>query len=269
MNRSKACIFCGITGNMTKEHFWSEWLAPYLQFPPPHSHVSEFHKGEGKQSPRLVHRSERPGAINTKKIRVVCAACNNGWMSTLESQAKPILLSLFGDERSIIAKESIATLALWVAVKSLIGEYAMDGTALTPNTERLLLFRQHLIPRHIRIFVAYHSLSEQAIYYRQSATVSVSHSTVPPKLPNGISRNIQATTFLVGRLCFYVTGVCSNGISTAILDPVRPMYRLWPDPPSQIDFSRQLALKSADVAMIMYSLDRLVQRPDVKYGGPS
>lgn len=33
----------------------------------------------------------KPGSVLTTRIREVCAACNNGWMSRLETDTRPIL----------------------------------------------------------------------------------------------------------------------------------------------------------------------------------
>lgn len=268
MKHPKTCIFCGNRGSISKEHFWPEWLAPHLAPAHPNSHVTEFRSAEGKQPPRLERRSERPGAVNTKKIRVVCATCNTGWMSALESKVKPVFLALLEGSNTTLSSQGAANVALWVTVKSIVGEHATESTALTTPADRLAVLKSQLIPDYFRIFVALHSLETQTAYYRQSTTVSKTMRGPDPPLPSKIFRNIQATTFLVGPVCIYVTAARVAGFSGAVLDPVPKMHRLWPDSLPNIELAALRPLAASDVSAICRSLDRLVADPRVKYGGP-
>ena len=268
MKRPKTCIFCGKRGNISKEHFWPEWLAPHLPPAVPNSHISEFHSGEGKQPRRLERHSERPGSVNTRKIRAVCATCNNGWMSALESKVKPTILGLLSRSVTTLSEEPLRSLTLWIAVKSIVGEHSALGTALTTPDDRLALARDHTIPGYLRLFVAYHSLETQAAYYRQSTTVSTTLRGPNPSLPAGISRNIQATTFLVGSICIFVAAVRASGVDSEILDPPVAMHRLWPNPMASVDLGALQPLSAIEIALVGDSLERLVAHPGVGYGGP-
>ncbi len=268
MKRPKTCIFCGLRGNLSKEHFWPEWLAPHLEPPESNAHVTEFHSAEGKQPHRLERRSERQGSVTTKKIRAVCASCNNGWMSSLESNAKPVLLALMNRNQSTISLEESHALARWVTLKSIVGEHSTEATALTPPDDRRAFYEQRAIPAFFRIFVGYHSLRTQTAYYRQSTTVSTSMRGPEPPLPPAIQRNIEATTFLVGPLCFYVTAARVTGLRSEVLDPIRPMQRIWPEPEAPMTQLSSAVLAQADIYLVSRSLDRLVADPRVKYGGP-
>jgi hypothetical protein len=153
VKRAKTCIFCGARGSISKEHFWPEWLAKHIPPLMRNAHVSEFHSAEGLQPKQLLRRSERPGGVNTKKIRAVCMRCNNEWMSGLESKAKPPLLALLNGSRSVLALEDAETLGRWAALKSVVGEYAIEGTALTPATERQALWQAQVVPAFFRVFL--------------------------------------------------------------------------------------------------------------------
>lgn len=268
MKQPKTCIFCNKRGGISKEHFWPEWLAPYLPRVEPNLYVTEFHSAEGKQRRQLKQRSERQGPVNSKTIRVVCATCNNGWMSILESEAKPIILGLLDRSNTALSNESLKTLAIWVAVKSIIGEHAAKGTALTTQADRYALFRDRVIPNYFRIFIAYHSLQTQAAYYRHSTTVSTTMHGPNPSLPNGISRNIQSTTFLVGSVCIFVAAVRAVGFISTVLDPRPTMHKLWPDPVSNFDLTTLQPLDTDEIAVVEGTLDRLVSHSNVRYGGP-
>jgi hypothetical protein len=189
-------------------------------------------------------------------------------MSALESSAKPVLLTLLKRNQSTLSPQASSALARWVAVKSIVGEHATEATALTPPTERRAVHERSAIPAFFRIFVAYHSLRTQTAYYRDSTTVSKSARGPDPGLPSGIQRNIQATTFLVGPLCFYVAAARVEGLSVVALDPNHPMHRLWPDPDAYLDFNTLPVLAQPDLFAISRSLERLVGDPRVIFAGP-
>jgi len=100
------CIFCGTTGKMTKEHIFPKWL--------------QLHLGVKKDPLEISFYSEKPETVrtltyNTHVNRNVCAECNNGWMSRLETEAKPILLSLIDNNISHkFSDEQVHTLGLWI-----------------------------------------------------------------------------------------------------------------------------------------------------------
>ena len=80
------CIFCPGT-HMSKEHFWSTWSNPMLPKFKVNAYVEE-HLSHTRKTV-LVKREirTRPGSASSKKLRVVCEDCNNGWMNQVEDLA--------------------------------------------------------------------------------------------------------------------------------------------------------------------------------------
>jgi hypothetical protein len=64
----------------------------------PNVQLRHFRHDEGKPENELL----RSHGLNTYATRQICARCNNGWMSRLENEAKPLVLSLMHVERSIL-----------------------------------------------------------------------------------------------------------------------------------------------------------------------
>ena len=169
---SKSCIFCGELGNISKEHFWPEWLAPYVHTIGDGHNISELHSAEGKGQQTLQRRRVCPGNVITKKIRVVCKNCNNRWMSELEANVKPTILSLLINNKTALTEEEVATLSLWITVKTIVGEHWEENLSLTPDNDRYLIYKNKIIPDYFHIFLGFHSFKNQAAYERQSTTVS-------------------------------------------------------------------------------------------------
>ena len=114
----KQCIFCGdLVGS--GEHILPDWLK--------HSKTVDHTAVNHTQSQTLIRAvpiapdavvlttdldEQRHGGPATKrKEPVVCAPCNNGWMSRLETKAKPILLPIVDDEPQELDEDAQRTIA--------------------------------------------------------------------------------------------------------------------------------------------------------------
>jgi hypothetical protein len=96
---NRTCLGCGIelTEDMvTLEHILPQWLAAEIEMPD--VKLQHFRHDENKSESTLI----RAHGLNTYATRQVCFRCNNGWMSRLESQTKPLILSLMKTERSVL-----------------------------------------------------------------------------------------------------------------------------------------------------------------------
>lgn len=114
----RTCIFCGDTG-MTAEDAWPLWLL--RRFPTP-SGVTVSSERRGRDPAQWQQ------ADMTQRIRTVCGACNNGWMSALENEAKPIIERLLDDQVSSITTAEQAILTRW-SIKSAMVFEGLRGTA--------------------------------------------------------------------------------------------------------------------------------------------
>lgn len=88
---------------------------------------------DGNSEPHRV-----PIALDSFKLRRVCKVCNNGWMSHLENEAKPLILSLMTRARTIdsLDRGQRHLLARWAAKTAIIESHAVG--AESPVDSRLL-----------------------------------------------------------------------------------------------------------------------------------
>src|ERR1017187_2671548 len=117
MNAGKACLFCGRVllpkrvkhGGKTDEHIIPQWLIDLLDI-------------RGKQIAPALHNVQTGVLLGRRQHTVgrflagaVCATCNNGWMSSLEDQAKPILTRLIADQNELVnlTDPERVTIARW------------------------------------------------------------------------------------------------------------------------------------------------------------
>ena len=126
--RQRRCIFCG-EGNLSKEHFWPEWAASLLPSYLINQHEERSFTISNKTIMNPPKIRTKSGNAWTKKIRVVCETCNNGWMSQLEASAKPLLTPLIAGRPCIISESTAQIIAKWITLKVLVAENNIEGDA--------------------------------------------------------------------------------------------------------------------------------------------
>lgn len=114
---TRRCLGCGaeLTGEVvTLEHALPQWLAKEIERPG--VKLKHFLHDEAKPQQDTLLRSHE---LNTFGAKQVCRVCNNGWMSRLETRAKPYILGLMRQKTSILTltDEARLTLSRW-AVKT-------------------------------------------------------------------------------------------------------------------------------------------------------
>ena len=152
---ARQCAFCGSSSGLTREHVLPDWLTAIGLDPEPSIHQS------GPLN-RLPHQwSAKPF---TTTVRMVCAKCNNGWLSELEGAAKPIIAPLIRGEARCLPYEDQALIAAWTCKTALVsllmssdearaGGYGVpppEYTALYAQRDRMepLPFSQYWIGSH-------------------------------------------------------------------------------------------------------------------------
>jgi hypothetical protein len=223
------CIFCGSTGSMSKEHIFPHWMHPYLPKSGRENHTrkNEILRRSGPDT-EIITRSGEPfsGAL-----RIVCRDCNNGWMSKLQEEAKPIILPLILGEPSRLNRRGQELLAAWVTMFVFVSEYAGNHPLFvmaTPEERRHLMERREP-PVGWRIWIG--------DYVRGSWVGTVVHTTVPVA-PDGASKedfegerlkaNVGSTTFVANRL---FVSVFRSRIPVILSKQHLPRHtypRLWP-----------------------------------------
>lgn len=137
------CIFCGSSKRLTKEHILPKWLRKYLPVNDHRSrHVVSSLDGVGKRG-----KLERPGTMFSQTLRIVCADCNNGWMSLLQQKAKPILSKLIKNEWPVLSQNDQAIMSTWAAMTTCVSEFSDQHTATIPQDHRSFIFQTKSVPQ--------------------------------------------------------------------------------------------------------------------------
>src|SRR5688500_7835823 len=108
---ARRCAFCGSTGPMTNEHVWNDWLRDVLPSEPlPHTSYA----GHGGTPGPGWSALRRPYRFT---VKCVCSPCNSGWMSRIDSAAKPAAKAAVLGEARVLDETSQTALARWVFLK--------------------------------------------------------------------------------------------------------------------------------------------------------
>jgi hypothetical protein len=95
---NRRCVGCGaeLTGGFaTREHVVAQWLAAEIRLPG--VSLKHYLHDQAKAEDTLVRRHD----LNNFAVKKICAGCNEGWMSRLEVQAKPLVLRLMRQQTSL------------------------------------------------------------------------------------------------------------------------------------------------------------------------
>jgi hypothetical protein len=152
----KPCGFCGARVKLSEEHIFADWLAPYLPDIGPAGHTTSqrMHRIPGpkgvaalKMKPLTVKAKRgilqgRRKPVKSSSLKIVCERCNNGWMSRIQDQVKPILLPmLHGRWPTEISRWDRRILAAWATMFTMVIEFADPATQATtfPDREKFRL----------------------------------------------------------------------------------------------------------------------------------
>ncbi len=142
---ARDCIFCGRAGPLTREHALPQWFARAF------GRGTKFNIDQDSETGPRVTRTGIPLDI---VARIVCTACNSGWMSQLESQASVVLLPLMAGRTSRLDADAMRVIALWCTKTAVV--YAMSTSWEVPSSAvetARYIYEQREPPNHAGVWV--------------------------------------------------------------------------------------------------------------------
>lgn len=230
MNRGSGtqCIFCE-GSELSKEHVFSKWIHGLLgpgdstqAYPETDSRVAiNFDTGVGSRYRNIIRRRGRP---ITRQIRRPCRACNNGWMSAIDSAVVSVLTPLIQGKPNSLSTEDQARVAAWSFLKTVVAEYGQEDTRCIPDDQRLSFVRDKSVPAGWRVYVARCNPPFKSVAYEHSFQAPEAAREGGPPLPNAV----QSTTFVIGGLFVYVVGPCNARVEAFLDSKLPASLRVWP-----------------------------------------
>jgi hypothetical protein len=182
------CIFCGKGDSKPhKEDVLPKWIAREFGNDP--------WEIKSQTSDRTFKARNHLGLVS----RAPCTQCNNGWMSKLESAAKPVIAPLMNDTPSELTPEQQLVIARWLVKTCIMHEVLNnDNPRYFRAVERKALMKHLAVPPITWVFLG-----------RYIGDVDILTREVPMDLNIGEPENAQETygysaTFAIKRLALQI-----------------------------------------------------------------
>jgi hypothetical protein len=218
------CVFCGNPG-LTKEHVWADWLNPYVAKDlSSHSVSSEIlHEDDRIEGQYRV----KSGDPRSRRLRIVCQDCNNGWMSRLQETTKMYLAPLVLGEVTAFDVPIQKRLGAWIAMSVMVSERLDVGTSVISASERQCLRTNQMAPSNWKIWIGDYARDDWPGYWVHFAGSVYPAGAHYDRLPDGSAKpNTQTTAFIVGRLYIYAASSTSSVFDGEVRS--KKLVSLWP-----------------------------------------
>ena len=156
VKRTSRCIFCdgASSSPMSAEHLWPAWMAPFFQRTAHDVRIESHVRGPHSSFPFGFPPGQAfHGHNTTKKLKVVCRSCNNGWMSQIERDAKDSLTKLMLSKKCLLSPNDQIALAHWIALKVIVAEHNRPGNFVTTREAHEAFYLHRTMPRLMHIFL--------------------------------------------------------------------------------------------------------------------
>lgn len=234
------CIFCDrkvpIGGHLSGEHLYSKWIRDVLPPDQNRGATERLDRLRFKQTIGEVQFRQHSSAVRFTKLHVVCALCNNGWMSRLDNRAKPIATPLIKGERTVLTSDMQMTLAKWLVLKLLVLEASPKiGVRISPifgRSERARFMRDERVPAGFVMWLGPGGGPKwrEGIQIQTggllASPVKLSRVDLEKMFP--AKENVQTMTWGVGHAVFSVVATTSPDVTRVQWPTPFGHIQLWP-----------------------------------------
>jgi hypothetical protein len=172
----------------------------------------------------------RVGDFHNRKLFIVCAPCNNRWMSLLQTEAKPYLLTLIKGEPSALDVNIQTIIAAWIAMTVIVAEYF--GERVTTTVSDRHYFRKVKKPSdRWKLFIGHFKRGNWKPHLvHHTFPISSSKYHIKRNQFGAPTPNTQTTALTVGQLYIFAasspTDVFEQWRVTA--DGAGKLAQIWP-----------------------------------------
>jgi hypothetical protein len=171
-----------------------------------------------------------PKAAYTMTVGAVCGKCNNGWMSDLESQAKPYLEAMLHGRGRDLHEGGLRTLATWALKTSMMVEQTLGPKRRAiPAGEYAHLFEYGEPSDRIRVWMAAYEGTQAVAVGSLWGLDAETNETGPREWdPDRLARDIWGVTILFGPVVFQVFGTTILPLLEGLEANALNTHRIWP-----------------------------------------
>lgn len=156
------CVFCNGRKAKSKEHIWPRWLQDEIG-------GTEKSVYQGVHLTPIFPKSIRTHSGESLVFGHVCNECNNGWMSTLENECKPILIKILTDRNAVLSlnKTERQKISLWAFKTALVINAGSNFRKIIPDTHYSHLYIHKIIIKDVNVDIGFLP-NDKVLAWRQS-----------------------------------------------------------------------------------------------------
>ncbi len=242
------CSWCDLKKSrkeMSREHIWPNWMNSVFPVPLAPYDVTVRQQLEGEA---LTVATKRAVKIN-ERVPTVCATCNNGWMSAIENEVKPLMTPLLLAHPGASLDPAQALLVACWAAKTVAVLEDVHGRRVTTQEQRHLIRQHKMPPPQTHVHAAWYSGADGPV--RVLRFTGEGPAGGPYE-----GRAAAVTGMILGALVLIVlqSPSSSYGVGHEV-GCVRPDYvSLWPPVPTGVAWPPQVAVGRARVHQMMHDV---------------
>lgn len=195
-----SCLFCQrefteapSRYERTREHVFGNWTTPYLK-----SDLGPGTQVRWNATRDETTRSAYPAYPAQQAVQGVCGDCNSGWLSEIQTAAKPPLIAaLRNPKRRSFGEAEQMAMATWALRAALIAGAKADQ-ATVPASHLHDFYEVRKPPDKTRIWLAATGRRQFTYIYHQTIKVSLEDDEPPPRA------NAFMSVLAVGHVAFCV-----------------------------------------------------------------
>ena len=202
---------------------WPQWAAAHFFDGGTFTYYRHF-VGHGYEPETPSSWQQKPFEL---KVRAVCKACNNGWMSELENAAKDVLFAaaLQGHGRAL-HHGGQQTMAAWALKTAAMAEHTNAAARRgIPRAEYVHLWKYGEPSTNVRVWVASY-VGALAVALALPFGIDVDMARNPA--PDRGERDVWGSTILLGPVVFQVLGSAVPGLLEIFELAAPNTHALWP-----------------------------------------
>lgn len=143
---ARSCCFCG-GSPVTLEHIYPNWLAGH--FPK-----------RIKVTNEVTGKNTWQSSIFQHKAKIVCSKCNNGWMSKLEDDTKPLLEKMIFEANTLSLSSDDQTLLAYWAQKTTLMINRSTGGLQIPDSFYKEMYEKQVPLKSIAVLLGWRMLAK-------------------------------------------------------------------------------------------------------------
>lgn len=198
-------------------------------------------------------------------VKVCCARCNNGWMSVLENESKPLLTHMMHasqpEHTIFLSPTDPVLLARWAYKLALVGDFSFNAgkeqPGIPPSAYSDFYNSQQLPQPGCLVWTTCYGGPVRAVYGIRQTVDAIAIGYDDREIP-GSEQQVFLTTFSAFRVVFQVLGYISGDSRLTKTAPERLpwLVRLWPTSGESVVWPRDRQAIGTNV------LERFARRTD-------